>query len=103
MSKNASQIARRPAPSVRYPSQSSGGLSCFKMPILTEIRAPSAPPLRPQAVDAQNGNLALHISAQNGHMGLTSFLLESRRLAAIRELAYRPLGFLPHLGSSGLR
>ncbi|CAE7235065.1 YAR1 [Symbiodinium natans] len=62
------------------------------MPILTEIRAPSAPPLRPQAVDAQNGNLALHISAQNGHMGLTSFLLESRRLAAIRELAYRPLG-----------
>ena len=31
-----------------------------------------------QAVDAQNGNLALHIAAQNGHMGLTSFLLDSR-------------------------
>jgi len=30
------------------------------------------------AVDAQNGNLALHIAAQNGHMGLTSFLLDSR-------------------------
>ena len=31
-----------------------------------------------QAVDAQNGNLALHIAAQNGHMNLTSFLLDSR-------------------------
>ena len=35
-----------------------------------------------QAVDAQNGNLALHISAQNGHMGLTSFLLDSRNSSA---------------------
>lgn len=30
------------------------------------------------AVDAQNGNRALHISAQNGHMPLTKYILEQK-------------------------
>ena len=46
-----------------------------------------------EALDPVNGNRALHIAAQNGHMSLTKYILEQRHLAA-------PLAHLAQYGCS---